>query len=413
MSYYRALYEIAKEVNSALAVEEVLNAVVKSTTEAMGAKGCSLMLLTPDRKRLVHHITHGLSEWYIRKGPVRADAIINEVLQGSPVVILDVENDPRVQYPEQARSEGITSMVSVPVLLRDEVIGLLRLYATERREFSPQDLDFLCAAANLGAIALEKATFHESLEKELQRVTSERAKLEEDKERFVHFLTTTAHDLKAPLSAIQSYLGVLLGGFVGELNQRQRKMMERSSQRVMELLNLISDLLDIPRIEIGQIVDEVKEISLPPVVESALEGVRPLAEQKGIGLTLEMPPSLPPIHASDVRLKQVLSNLLANAIDYTSEGSVTLRLMEMDDDIHFEVIDTGIGIPPQDLPLVFDDFFRASNVKTGGTGLGLSIARRIVEAHGGRIWVESPCPETGKGSKFTFTIPKGTKVEKR
>ena len=97
--------------------------------------------------------------------------------------------------------------------------------------------------------------------------------------------------------------------------------------------------------------------------------------------------------------------MLNNAINYTSQGTITLKVKEKDSDIYVEVMDSGIGIPPQDLPSVFDDFFRASNVKTEGTGLGLSISKRIVEAHGGRIWVESPCPESGQGSKFTFTIP--------
>jgi len=241
---------------------------------------------------------------------------------------------------------------------------------------------------------------------ELEQVSREVAKLGEEKTRFLRFLGIAAHDLKAPLAAIQSYLGVMLGGFSGELTEKQRSMLERSSLRITQLLNLISDLLDIPRIETGQIVEEMKEISLRQVVNSSLADLREMAKQKGIRLKVELPQVVPKIRGSSPRLQQVITNLVNNAINYSPEGVVTIRVREEDDNIQVEIMDSGIGIPPEDLPRVFDDFFRASNVETKGTGLGLSIAKRIVEAHGGRIRCESPCPGTSKGSKFTFTLLK-------
>ena len=198
----------------------------------------------------------------------------------------------------------------------------------------------------------------------------------------------------------------MLGGFAGTLTEKQRGMLERSSQRIKELLALISDLLDIPRIETGQIVQEMKDISLRQVVETAVGDMRDLAEQKKVKLKVEMPRSLGRIRGSAPRLQQVMTNLLNNAINYTPEGTITVRVSQDDKEVKVEVMDTGIGIPAEDLPHICEDFFRASNVEIKGTGLGLSIAKRIVEAHGGRIWVESPCPETGKGSKFSFTLPR-------
>ncbi len=242
--------------------------------------------------------------------------------------------------------------------------------------------------------------------RELEQASQEIAEMEEARNRFLRFLGVTVHDLKAPLTAIQSYFWVMLGGFAGTLTEKQRGMLERSSQRIKELLSLISDLLDIPRIETGQIVQEMKVISLKRVVETAVGDMRDLARQKKLKLKLEMPKSLPQIRGSAPRLQQVMTNLLNNAINYTSEGTVTVRVSQDDKAIMVEVMDTGIGIPADDLPHICEDFFRASNVEIKGTGLGLSIARRIVETHGGRLWVESPCPETGKGSKFSFTLPK-------
>jgi signal transduction histidine kinase len=241
---------------------------------------------------------------------------------------------------------------------------------------------------------------------ELEQASREIAKLEEARNRFLRFLGVTVHDLKAPLTAIQSYFWVMLGGFAGALTEKQKNMLERSSQRIKELLTLVSDLLDIPRIDTGQITQEMKPVSLSQIVKASIADLRDQAKQKGVKLKAEVPQGLPKIHGAGPRLQQVITNLIGNAINYTPEGMVTIRVSEGDKVIQIEVMDTGIGIPAEDLPHVFDDFFRASNVETKGTGLGLSIAKRIVETHDGKIWVESPCPETGKGSKFTFTLPK-------
>ena len=246
---------------------------------------------------------------------------------------------------------------------------------------------------------------------QLEMASNEIAKLEEEKASFLRFLGIAAHDLKAPLTAIQGYFWVMLGGLAGKLTKKQRNMLERSSVRVKELLDLISDLLDIPRLETGQIVQEMKAVSLGEIIESCCDAVSKPAEEKGIKLRLELPQGLPEIRGAGPRLQQVMANLLDNAIRYTPKGTVSIAVREQEKEIQVEVRDDGIGIPAEDLPKIFTDFFRGSNIEVKGTGLGLSIAKRIVEAHGGRIWAESPCPETSKGCKFTFALPK--KVKKR
>ncbi|HEY77804.1 MAG TPA: HAMP domain-containing histidine kinase [Dehalococcoidia bacterium] len=261
-------------------------------------------------------------------------------------------------------------------------------------------------------IELRERLLHERTG-QLEKASIEIAKLEEEKQRFLHFLGIAAHDLKAPLTAIQGFLWIMLGGYSGELSDKQKNMLERSSRRITELLNLISDLLDIPRIETGQTMQDIKEISLREVVRRSLDDLRNTAKEKGIKLKVEIPQNLPRIQGSSPRLQQVITNLVSNAISYTPEGTVTIRITEKAKELQVEVIDTGIGIPPDELPQVFDDFFRASNVEARGTGLGLSISRRIVEAHGGRIWVESPYPENNRGSKFTCTLPKKNKGKKK
>jgi len=245
--------------------------------------------------------------------------------------------------------------------------------------------------------------------RELAEASQELAKLEEGRQHLLRFLAIASHDLKAPLSAVQSYIQLMLGGFSGELTDKQRQMLGRSSTRITEQLGLISDLLDISRIEGGQIVQEMEEVSLSQVVKDSVENVRALAAEKNIKLSTRMPASLPELKASGVRLKQAITNLLVNAIKFTLEdGDVLLRITEQKDDICTEVMDTGTGISAEDMPKIFDDFYRGSDREKAGTGLGLSIVRRVVEAHGGKISAESPNPEDkkGRGSKFTLTLPK-------
>ena len=398
--YYRSLYEIAAAVNSARTSERVLSIIMETVAKALEAKGCSLMLLTPDRKALLHTAAYGLSDWYVQKGPVSADKSISEALEGKPVAISNATKDERVQYREQAKREGIASILSAPMLLREQIVGVIRVYTEERRRFTTDDIYFVQAVANLGAIALENA-------RELEQISSEVVKLEEERRHFVRFLGVVAHDLQSPLVATQSLLSYILDGYTGEITDGQRDLMQRGIRRIDGLLTLITDLLDIPRIEAGQIKREMREISVNEVIKQAMEGLDSLARQKGIALKVELPQSSPKVYASNRRLQQVVTNLVSNAINYTRDGMVLIRVTDGDNDVRVEVIDTGIGIPPADLPRLFEDFFRGSNVGVKGTGLGLSISKRIVEAHGGKIWAESPNPETGKGSRFTFTLPKG------
>lgn len=164
--YYQGLYEIAASVSSASTSESVLRSIVERVSKALEAKGCSLMLLTPDRKLLLYTAAYGLSDRYVRKGPVSADKSISEALGGKPVAVVNAIEDARIQYKRQAKEEGIASILSVPVMLREEVVGVIRVYAAEPRHFTDVDIYFVGAAANLGAIALESARLYDSAKKD-------------------------------------------------------------------------------------------------------------------------------------------------------------------------------------------------------------------------------------------------------
>jgi GAF domain-containing protein len=172
-NYYESLYRLATILNSARSPDEILHSIVEGVAGAMNAKACSLMLLTPDGKALLHIAAYGLSDWFLRKGPVSADKSISETLQNKPVVILDAPTDERVEYRRQVKQEGIVSILSVPVNLREEVVGVMRVYTAEPYDFTHADISFAAAAANFGALALESARFYETLQKDYDTLRME------------------------------------------------------------------------------------------------------------------------------------------------------------------------------------------------------------------------------------------------
>lgn len=231
---------------------------------------------------------------------------------------------------------------------------------------------------------------------------------EEVIQRLDHFVSIVSHELRAPLAAVESYIQLMLGGFAGEINEKQRGMLERSSIRIKELLGLISDVVDSSRLESRSIAQGMEESSVQHIVDLSLDDVRAAAKEKNIKLRLNIAPNLPHVYVAPGRIRQVFTNLLSNAVKYTPEGgSVTVRGLEADDYVRIEVIDTGVGVPPSELTRIFEEFYRASNVEGKGAGLGLHIAKKIVEAHGGQIWAESPFPPArGRGSRFCVLLPK-------
>jgi signal transduction histidine kinase len=223
-----------------------------------------------------------------------------------------------------------------------------------------------------------------------------------------YFLSIVSHELKRPLAAVENYLQILIGGYAGELAPKQKRLMERCTLRLIDLRTLISDILDFARIQPEQIRSDFEWVDPLEIGTEAFEEVRLAASQKNIQLKATGPSQYRPIVAARRRLRQVISNLLANAIKFSPEGStVILAATEEPDTLVVQILDEGIGIPAEDQENIFDDFFRASNASEfGGAGLGLSIAKKIVEAHDGTIEVESPYLPDQKGTKFTVVIPR-------
>ncbi|MBI2906078.1 MAG: GAF domain-containing sensor histidine kinase [Chloroflexi bacterium] len=395
VNYYKALHEVAAAINSSLERDVVLKQIVKGAARAAATKACSLMLLSGDQKTLLHVAACGLSERYMRKGPVSVDISLADALKGKAVAVFAACDDPRVQYREQARREGIASMLCVPVVLKERVIGVMRLYTAEPRHFAEEDTSFLTAVANLGAIALENAKLYETIKAN----DALRKRL----------FAIASHDLREPLVTAYSYLKAILDGVAGEPGPQLRDMLERIAKRLRELLDLHSTIMEARGFDPEQVLSQRETVSLRELVEQTVESVHASAEKKSIALKTELTLEPCTVYASANHVRRVLLNLLSNAIKFTPvRGGVLIRLSETKDCFQVDTIDNGNGISPQDLPHVFEEFYRGGSAPEKGLGLGLSIAKRVVEAHGGTIWAESPCAGTegARGTRMSFVLPK-------
>jgi len=227
------------------------------------------------------------------------------------------------------------------------------------------------------------------------------------------FLALASHDLKTPLAVAVNYLQTILDGFVGEVEPKQRRWLERSVVRLQELLQLVNDFLDVSQLDEARIAQELEPTRLTTIAQQVVSEMSPRARDKEVAIQAEIPSDLSWVLGSPKRLHRLLINLLDNGIKFTPRGGrVTLALLEEDDCVRVDVTDTGAGIPASYLPHIFEDYFRVRRQEfIPGAGLGLSTARRIVEAHGGKIWVESPCHPNQAGSRFTFCLRKASPPE--
>jgi len=234
------------------------------------------------------------------------------------------------------------------------------------------------------------------------------SRLEHQTNMLLYFLSVVSHELRAPLAAVENYLQVMLSGYTGPLSQEQQTMLERSVLRLGETSELITGVLDLARMQPEQIQQAFEPVDLHEVIAEAVEDVQLRLKQKRMELWPKVPERLPRIVAGHGRLRQVLSNLFSNAIKFSPEGSVVQFVVRVQQDkVQMEVIDQGIGIPRDELDHIFEAFYRAPGAaETAGLGLGLSIAKRVVDAHRGRIWAESPYPPGGSGgSRFVVELP--------
>jgi signal transduction histidine kinase len=393
----QTLYEVTKTVSSTLDLEEVLNLIARIAAETMQVRACTIRLMSESGQIVDTVAAYGLSEQYLTKGPIdiqKSRHIYQTLSSGRPTIISDTSQDDRLQYPVEAKAEGINSMLCVPLLIKGKAVGVICIYSAELDDFGESEAEFLSALASEGAIAIENARAYHALE------VADRAKSD--------FVRMVAHELRSPISAVQSMLKVLEEGIVGPITSKQQDLVRRSERRVSTLLALVNDLLDLAAGKMEQLRGEKKAVMLNNIITKVTELLRTRAEEKGLEFEVDIVEEPLVLVGIEDGLERVFMNLVSNSVKYTpTGGSVMVRAWSEDNQIRVEVSDTGIGIPAEALPRIFEEFYRAKNAKAiemEGTGLGLAIVRDVVEQHGGQVSVESV---EGEGSTFSVTLPQG------
>lgn len=304
-------------------------------------------------------------------------------------------------WAHMALEAGFRSVMAVPLLLQEQSIGVFILYDDKPHQVTREDTFLLKNAAVQAAIAIQNALL-------FAEVKDKNAALERVNHLKSQFLATVTHELRTPLHSIISYGALILEGFLdGELTNEQEEHIQFMVRRAEDLTHLVDDMLDLSKIEADRLEVKVEPLCLEPCLIEVLNQLKPLANSKGLNLSLEMADPHLMVLADSHRMRQIVLNLVSNALKFTETGGVTVRciLLEGYDLIHVSVHDTGIGISPVALGYIFEAFRQADGSTTrrfGGTGLGLTIARKLIELQGGEVAVESIL---GQGSTFSFTLP--------
>jgi GAF domain-containing protein len=383
-------------------LQTVLATLVQSAARLCDAEQGTITQRKGDR--FYRTVAHGFSSEflnYVKDLPVepsRNTATGRALVDGQIVHIHDIEADPEYNWDEAKRLGRFRTILGVPMLREGEAVGVLTLTRTEVHPFSEKQIDLVSTFADQAAIAIENVRLFDEIQDKSRQ-------LEEASKHKSQFLANMSHELRTPLNAILGYTELILDNIYGETPDKMRDVLDRIQKNGKHLLGLINDVLDLSKIEAGQLTLALADYSIRDVVHSVFSAVEPLATEKRLAFKLDVAPDMPAGRGDERRLTQVLLNLVGNAIKFTDRGEVAIRASIQNGAFTVAVRDTGPGIGPDDQGKIFEEFRQADSSitrKKGGTGLGLSISKRIVEMHGGRIWVDSM---PGRGSTFSFTVP--------
>ena len=400
-----ALGEVSRALSSTLDLETVLNTIVARANQLAGTDACSVWEYDETTETFHLRATDNLDQEVVavlrRTAIGKGEGAVGRMaMTQAPVQIPDIatEDAYRGSMRDLLVRTGTRALLAVPLLQDERVVGGLTVNKKTPGEFAPETVELLKTFATQSALAINNARLFREIEEKGRQ-------LEIASQHKSQFLANMSHELRTPLNAILGYTELIVDNIYGEVPERMREVLERVDKSGRHLLGLINDILDLSKIEAGQLTLTLGPYAMDGVAQTVATQVGALATEKQLGFETVLADDLPIGQGDERRLTQVLLNLVGNAIKFTDVGKVVVRVAMAGDAYVVSVTDTGPGIAEADRDKIFEEFQQADTTRAkakGGTGLGLAISRRIVEMHGGRLWVESTL---GEGSTFSFTVP--------
>ena len=402
----RALIEVSQAINSTLELQALLEAILAHACQLADAAGGAIYTFEESSEEFNLAATYGMSQELIaavREAHRRLhddSPMARSVLQRSPIEVSDLASESTYVMRDALLRADVRALLAVPLLREDTIVGALMVRRARPGTFGASVIDLMQSFASQSALAIQNARLFREIEDKSRQ-------LEAASQHKSQFLANMSHELRTPLNAILGYNELMQDGLYGELPPKTKEVLSRMEKNGKHLLGLINDVLDLSKIEAGQLVLSLENYSMKDVVQTVVSATESLAAAKQLPLQVAISDGMPSGRGDERRLTQVLLNLVGNAIKFTDTGAIRIAATATATDVVFavEVADTGPGIPESERGRIFEEFHQvdSSNTKKkGGTGLGLAIAKRIIELHRGRIWVES---EVGRGSTFHFEVP--------
>ena len=391
--FYRVFRDVSTVVHSSTDVDEVLELVVWKSSEMLDAKGAILRILNLETHQLELGAAYGLGERYISKGVVSKEKIITDLCKKNKVIIIeDILTDPRVQYPQEAWEEGIRMILDLPLTLRADIVGIIRMYFAEKRRFSEEELDFVIAITEQCACAIDKARLIETQQARYDHLALQTEKLS----ALGRMAAGIAHEINNPLGGILLFSTNLFKKVTEEGPFKEG--LEIIINETMRCKTIIQDLLEFSR----EKEPEKTFANINNIIEKTLSMLENEFRLHHIRVETHLSSELPDILVDVNQMHQVFVNLLLNAVEAIQDNGVISIRSQIDPAqrcVRVEIADNGCGIPPEHISKVFEPFF---TTKAKGTGLGLAVSYRIVRNHHGDIKVSS---QPGQGTRFTIEIP--------
>lgn len=427
----RELNRVAISITSGLDLSRVLPEVARRAAEIVRADAAMVALLDEDTGRVVFPYAYNLPEELSRTSTVVGVGVAGKVIESRTPCLVNDYSTSELGDPNFIKA-GVTAVATVPLMIADRCIGAIGVMnKAGGRPFTDDDISVISIVSRQAAVATENAHLYEELSHSAQKLelrvkerTEALSRMYQDSERKgrefeeanlklreldrmkSEFLANMSHELRTPLNSIIGFSKLILDGLDGGINDEQQNDLTIVHSNGLELLRLIDDLLSLAKLEAGRINLALEETRPELLVEEAVRNMLPAASQKGLKVESSFPQDLEPVLLDPGKIRQVLQNLLGNAIKFSEAGRIEVAIEQSPDETVFSVKDGGVGINAEEIEAIFDRFHQAQPhvaSTTAGVGLGLTISKRFVEMHGGRIWVES---EPGKGSTFFFLVPR-------